>query len=173
MTTIYMDKKNVAIGRKEENESICLVFDVRDWLEQYPDASIVVMCKRPVDENAYPVPSSQITIEDGELSWVLTNSDLAYVGNGQCELICIDDEIVSKGIIYGIKILDALDGGSEPPEPWTGWVEQVAHEAEVAEQAAQDAIDAKNEAQRIVSSYGLITTLISGNNYKMGFEEVE
>lgn len=173
MTTIKMDKKVVVIGRKGENESVQLVFDVKAWLEEYPTASIIVMCKRPVDENAYPVPPAQITIEDGELRWILSSADLQYTGNGQCELICTYDNVIAKDDIYEIKILNALDGGAEPPEPWTGWVEQVAHDAEVAEQAAQDAIAAKEEAQRIVSSYGLVSTLISGNNYKMGFEEVE
>lgn len=166
MITIEMNGPKAVIGRKGENEAVRLSFDVKNWLKDYPTADIVVMCKRPADENAYPVPSAQISIDDGTLYWILSNGDLEYEGTGECELILIDGNTIAKDVIYTIQIARSLDGGAEPPDPWTGWVEQVAADAERAEQAA-------SEAQRIVSEYGLKPTKISGNNYKMGFEEVE
>lgn len=180
MITIEMSGNGVTIGRLLENEAARLAFDVSGWMEEYPNGQISVLCRRPKDADAYPVPIGQISIEDGRLYWVLSSADLAQTGSGLCELILTDGDVRAKSEIYGIWIQKALDGSAEPPEPWESWVDEViekandaADSADAAGRSAEQASESVRQAALIVATYGLRATLISGNKYKMKYDREE
>ena len=198
MITIEMSKPGAVIGRIGENEAARIAFNIGGWLRDYPDGQISVLCKRPLDPGAYPVPSEQIAIDGGTLYWTLSSADLAQTGSGQCELILTDDGVKAKSEIFGILIRDALDGSAEPPEPWQGWIDDLtdlmdekiadaaaevtnahaeavaaAESADNAAGSAQEASESARQAAIIVATYGLQATQITGNKYKMAYGREE
>lgn len=48
----------ILLGRLGENEYTRVAFDVSNWLDQYPDASISIANMRPGDTDAYPVSAA-------------------------------------------------------------------------------------------------------------------
>ena len=153
-------------GKWTENEHRRVVFDISEFATQYPDAEYVLLMQRPYDDDAYPVPSGQIEIADGKLYWTLASGDLAQKGRGKCEIIVQSGLVIAKDDVYSIYIDEAIEYGSEPPEPWQGWVIQVAGDADRAEAAA-------GRAEHAAEHFRLIAEKISGNNYIMslGTEE--
>ena len=174
MITIEMNRPGITIGRIGENERTRIRFDISEWLAEYPDGQLTVLCRRPRDAAAYPVPPSQI-IRDGEaLYWTLSDADLAQTGSGLCELVLRENNVKAKSEIYGIWISDALDGEAEPPEPWESWIDTItdlmdekigeaAHQVDLAADqvalaadqvrlAQQEVTNARREAEAAASS---------------------
>ena len=152
-------------GKWQENEYRRIVFDVSEFAV-FDDPLYVVLMQRPYDENAYPVPSDQIEVDDGKLYLTLTSGDLAQKGKGKCEVIVQNGNVVAKDDVYTVIIDEAIEYGSEPPEPWEDWVTQVAEDAERAETAAE-------RAEYAAEHFQLVAELISGTNYmiSLGTEE--
>lgn len=126
--------KTVLLGRLGENEARTVRFLVGNILYHYPAATFTVLNQRPGDPAAYPVANCEL--EGSYVNWLLTDSDLSKVGNGQCELVARQDGVVVKTVIYTTKIDNALDGAGTPPEPWESWVEDVIDAADRADAAA-------------------------------------
>lgn len=166
MVDVHPVGQIIYAGKWAENEHRRVVFDISEYVSQYPDALYVLLMQRPYDENAYPVPSEQIEISDGKLYWTLTSGDMAQKGRGKCEIVVQSDSIIAKDDVYSIYISEAIEYGSEPPEPWEGWVTQVAEDAERADTAAE-------RAEYAAEHFRLVAEQISGNNYVMslGTEE--
>ena len=124
----------VLLGRLGENEARTVRFLVGNILYHYPAATFTVLNQRPGDPAAYPVANCEL---DGSyVNWLLTDSDLSKVGNGQCELVARQDGVVVKTVIYTTKIDNALDGAGTPPDPWKSWVDDVIDAADRADAAA-------------------------------------
>ena len=139
MVDIVMDStKRTTVGRLGENEHRRLVFDIADLQAMYPDAYYSMLCQRPEDEEAYPVADINLEIADGKLYWLLTNTELAYEGVGQCELVVSYGNVIAKTEIYAIAIAPALDGSGEMPEPWESWTQEVT---ELAREIVSDITD--------------------------------
>lgn len=45
----------ILLGRLGENEYTRVAFDVSNWIEQYPNATLSIANLRPGDTDAYPV----------------------------------------------------------------------------------------------------------------------
>ena len=127
MMLVYATQKGkTPIGRLGENQHRGVIFpETKELLKMYPDAGIVVMHQRPGDPAAYPINPANVHIVDGCVCWIVLNSDVAYEGNGRCEVMITQGSVVALDIIYNTSILDALDGSATPPEPWESWIEQV------------------------------------------------
>lgn len=133
----------IPLGRLGENECTQILFDVSEWLEEHPSCAIGLYNLRPEETDSYPV--SAIEIDGNDAVWTIKNSDLAIVGRGRCELVAIEGNTVVKSAIYATKVLEALDGNGEAPEPWEDWKEdfiELKDEVEAAAEAAQDASEA-------------------------------
>jgi len=148
MIEVVANKKSpIQIGRLGENEHIKVKFpEATAMLEEYPDAALSLIVKRPGEDESYP--AATVEIEDNVLYWTITSADLAFEGRGQCELKAVVGSVVAKSIIYTTEIFEALDGAGTPPEPWDSWqteftkvyddTAKVAQEAKDAAQAIQD-----------------------------------
>lgn len=139
---------SLPLGRLGENERTQFVFDVSEWLEEYPDAAFSLYFQKPYESESYPVVTEET--EDGKVTWTVGASELAEPGDGKCELVAVDGETVVKGHIWKTKILEALDGAGDPPDPWESWMTeftQMKGDAEDAAEAAEDAQEAAETAQ--------------------------
>jgi len=130
-------KNTISLGRLGENEATVVCFSIKSFLDECPNASFVVLHKRPCDINAYPVSNQFIQINNNNLYWTVQSGDLTCEGSGQCELIASDNGKIIKSVIYRTIVYPSLDENGTPPEPWESWVQDVESAADRAESAAE------------------------------------
>lgn len=131
----------VNLGRVGENQARRVIFDVTDWITEYPSATISLLNQPPGATDAYPVPN--VTVDGDNVYWIIESADVPKYGCGRCELIATQDEVIVKSEIYGTVTQRALDDTGEAPEPWESWQQVFAG-------MVQEANEAVAEAQRIL-----------------------
>lgn len=145
ITITALPSRIINIGRLGENEHRRVAFDISEYLAQYPDATFGLI-HSPSGVTAYPVAT--VAVENEQLIWTVTSSDVTAEGQGRCELIVRQGDTVAKSVIYMTQVLPALDGAGEAPEPWESWQTQMigiaadvdasADRAEAASEAVQN-----------------------------------
>lgn len=140
--TMNVNSINV-LGRLGENDYTQAQFDVYAWLSEYPEGQITLLNQRSGDSYAYPVAG--VSLSGSTVLWTVSDTDLSKEGVGRCELIMLVDGVVAKSVIYMTKVLPALDGSGEAPEPWESWQTEFAALKDEAVAAADDA-EAASEA---------------------------
>lgn len=139
--------KWLELGRVGENGYRRIVFPIKEWLDEYPDAEVGLLNQRPGDTAAYPVYETEA---DGEyLYWTVMSSALNERGRGKCELRLTKDDVIVKSAIYQTRIDAALDESGEAPEPWESWVSEVTG---AATSAAESMVSAKGYAEEAAQS---------------------
>lgn len=136
---------SIPLGRQGENLRTQIVFPVQEWLEEYPEAVIGLINRRPDENTEYPVLISGI--EDGTVKWTVGAAELANHGNGECTLIAIEDEVVVKSKNYHTVVFRSMSGEGDAPDPWASWVQYFEEKADTAEEAAETAVGAKEDAE--------------------------
>lgn len=149
--------KMIILGKRGENEVEIVRFNVTRWQEMYGEGgNFVLLAERNGDEAPYIVP---IAIEDGIITWTITNADTSVAGFGRCELQYYVGETVSKSITWTTRVIDALGDAGEAPEAYSAWVDEVLAAAQAvtsakdlvescAESATQSATASANSADR-------------------------
>jgi hypothetical protein len=124
----------MCLGKQGENLARIVYFnEFEQWKDTFGEGTCEVLHQRNGDESPYPVA---LEIEDGKVCWKITNADTAVVGDGQCELRYIVDDVVVKSKILVTTVLPSLgDDVAEPPEPQKSWVDQVLEAADKVESA--------------------------------------
>lgn len=144
MNILTMNTSGInVLGRLGENDYTQAQFDVYAWLSEYPAGQITLLNQRSGDSYAYPVAG--VSVSDSTVLWVVSDTDLSKEGVGRCELILLANGTVAKSAIYMTKVLPALDGSGEAPEPWKSWQTEFAALKDEAVAAADDA-EAASEA---------------------------
>lgn len=144
MNILTMNTSGInVLGRLGENDYTQAQFDVHAWLSEYPDGQITLLNQRCGDTDAYPVAG--VSVSGNTVLWVVSDTDLSKEGVGRCELILLANGTVAKSAIYMTKVLPALDGSGEAPEPWESWQTEFAALKDEAVAAADDA-EAASEA---------------------------
>lgn len=144
MNILTMNTSGInVLGRLGENDYTQAQFDVYAWLSEYPDGQITLLNQRCGDTDAYPVAG--VSLSGSTVLWVVSDTDLSKEGVGRCELILLANGTVAKSAIYMTKVLPALDGSGEAPEPWESWQTEFAALKDEAVAAADDA-EAASEA---------------------------
>lgn len=141
-----LESRVTNLGRLGENQHRRVVFDVAGYIKQYPDATFTVLNQLPGETGSYPVPT--VTHDGDNVYWAITNADLTKTGNGRCELLVMQGEVIAKSVIYLTRVGEALDGSGEVPDEWESWqtvfagmkdeAVTAAGEAQSAAQAVQD-----------------------------------
>lgn len=144
----------IELGHQGENLHTRVVFDVSQYLMKYPDATFILLHRQPDTEAAYPVLDVS---RNGEfLYWRVTSGDLTRAGNGRCELLVMQDNVICKSDIYKTCIQMALDGSGTAPEPWLSWqmlMEGMRDDAnEAAERADYAALRAETAAEAMAGA---------------------
>lgn len=134
----------IVIGRVGENEYRRILFPIKEWLDQYPDASAALTHKRNGDTDGYPVSSTE---DDGEyLYWTVTSGDTAKEGCGLAQLTLTSDGTIIKSVIFKTATLPSLADAEDPPEPWQSWADEITKVANDAKGYAEDAKEYADEA---------------------------
>ena len=119
MDIIASANKINVLGKVGENRYTRVLFDISEYYQTYPGATVVLWNQLPGGTDSYPVADA--VADDGTLYWTVTSGDLSKEGIGQCEIVVTVDEVIAKSVKYVTSILPSLDGGGTPPEPWESW----------------------------------------------------
>lgn len=134
----------ISLGRQGENNVETVWFDVSGWAEQYGVGAFELLHERCLDTAPYSCP---ITVSDGVVSWLVRNTDTAYAGRGQAELIYAVNGAVAKSTIYQTNTLRAVDGDADFPDPYDDWLRQMHEDAEFCRENMAEALEAKKDAE--------------------------
>lgn len=142
MNILAEPNKVIRIGKVAENEYTTVKFDIKSFLSIFPNASFELFHKRRKDDDAYPCTTE---IDNDFLLWTVTESDLAYVGEGEAQIIVTNGDIVAKSNIYKTLTVRAISTSEDPPESYQAWVNSVIAAKNSAESSAIQAIEAKDD----------------------------
>lgn len=138
-------KMSIPIGRQGENGVTQIVFKTDKWLEDFPGGTVMLIARRQIDAEPYPV---QLDVVGTSATWTVNNADTAVHGRGECELRWMQDGRILKSQIFDTYCARSLGAESaEPPDPWESWVEEVLQAGSQAQEAAEDAEEAKEAAE--------------------------
>ena len=143
--------QTIVIGRRGTYDTLQVKFDLTNLAETFGDGVAVVAVKRSQDESAYP---AIVTQEESILTWTISETDTAYVGSGECQLMWYVDGGLAKTIIYPMVVMrDILSTAETPPDGYENWVEHLTdlgvetlRNAQNAAQSASDAEAAKDDS---------------------------
>ena len=143
--------QTIVIGRRGTYDTLQIAFDMSYLVESFGNGVAVLAVKRSQDESAYPAVTSQ---EDNTLTWTISETDTAYVGAGECQLMWYVDGGLAKTIIYPMVVMrDILATSEEAPDAYQTWVDDLTalgaetlQNAQDAAQSASDAETAKDDA---------------------------
>lgn len=130
------------LGREGENLARKITFDISDWIEEYGSGDVYLFAERFGDAGPYPV---SVSVEEGIVTWMITNSDAGRHGYGKCELRYIANGVVVKSETWITYTDEALgEAMGEPPAPYESWVDGIISAKESAESAVLRASDFVN-----------------------------
>lgn len=122
----------IPIGRQGENEVETVQFDISGWAEEYGDGTFTLLHQRSRDTAPYECP---IAIDGETVSWIIRNTDTAYGGLGEAQLIYTVNEAVAKSVIFKTKTYNSLDGEVVFPDPYDDWLREIHEDAEVVRES--------------------------------------
>lgn len=165
MNIIYVtSSRSIKLGRRGENNATKVVFSLDDLINEYGEGTAVVMAKRAEDITAYPC----VTTQDGNtVSWLLTETDTQYEGNGAVELFWYVDDVLAKTTIWKTIVLPDIGEPGDAPDPYESWIQtltELSAETLSNAQRAETAADAAEEAvSDVVHMTATVTTLPTGS----------
>lgn len=136
--------QEICIGKRGENNAVCVVFDVSDWRAVYGAGNVQLIHQRNGDKTPYPCP---VEVSGGAALWTITKTDVGNPGIGRAELQYWVGDAIVKSEIFSTKTARSMgDAGEVPPAPATTWLEQMQQlgieteeNAEAAEASAKAA----------------------------------
>ena len=124
-----------------------LQIDCREWLDKYPQLKNYRIEVMPPTGDFY---FAVTTMEDGILTWHLSQADTLAAGDGRFQVVAIGDDGERKTSDHPvISVVDIIPGPADenPPDGFEVWTDKVAQNAGVAEQAAETAEQAADRAE--------------------------
>ena len=134
------------LGMQGENKARTIQINMKDWLEDWPGAAIVLTVKRPGDSNFYP---ADIDLEGNVLSWTLTRADVANAGEGEAQLVLKNgDDVELRSRVVRTVVEESLSGTlTDAPMPQENWITSVLATGETSKANAKAAADSASEAK--------------------------
>lgn len=137
--------QTIVIGRRGTYDTMQIAFDLSYLVESFGNGVAVLAVKRSQDESAYP---AVVTQEDNTLTWTVSETDTAYVGAGEAQLMWYVDGGLAKTIIYPMVVMrDILATSEEAPEAYQEWVDALLAEGAETLRNAQDAAQSASDAE--------------------------
>ena len=126
--------KMLRLGQRDENLARSLTFDCSDWLEQYPEASIHILFRRPGESAIVPMST---TLEGTTLTWLIHDFEVGKTGVGNAEFRAVDMAgLRRKSRIIPCSIEETLLGDDETVLYTQDQVDEtLAHISEAAQAA--------------------------------------
>lgn len=146
--------KPIELGYQGENRRRAYIFDVREWLGEYPDGIVGLLHRRAKDRAAWPIPS--FDVENGYGKWIVTRTDTKDRGNGELILVLKDaNDIVIKSAIWTTNVDRSLSTTDEAaPTVEAGWEERLITYKDISEAAAVRAENAVAHTPKISDETG-------------------
>ena len=145
--TIQKESKIVylQIGQNYEHLAETKQFDVSEWVSEFPDATIYMLFKRPGEEAVAPV---QTTLEDGILTWTISNWETGVLGVGFAEIRAIDSStgMVKKSHVIPCSIEASVTDEDAAPD-YPSWVDRMLRYGENVESVYEGLTDAITEGK--------------------------
>ena len=110
-----LGRSTICLGRQLDHEARKILFDVRDWLEKWPGATIAGFAIPPIGEG-YPIT---LDVSDGIAAWTIRNSDTATAGHGMVQLVLLGkngEKLHSANAATQIGTSVAASAGDTPPD---------------------------------------------------------
>lgn len=126
------------IGRRGENDYCKVIFDVTEWLAEWPGGTVQALYWRPDKKMTILASGATTTIE-----WIPSRTDTAVAGVGLVEFRLMSGETLGKKAPIYVMIRNApKESGEQPAEEDPDWVSETIQAVE----------DAKNDAEAAASS---------------------
>jgi len=129
--------KTIDLGKRGENKVREIEFDLRDWIAEYPGASVALYVSQP-NTTVYLATTNMV---DGVLRWPIIDTYTAIPGFGDAEIVLsgTDGERL-KSVTASIFVSDSLSDGApgEAPDYMRPYVDQVAENAAKVEEALEE-----------------------------------
>ncbi len=111
------------IGQNYEHLAENKQFDVSEWVEAYPDATIYILFRRPGEDVVAPV---QTTLEDGILTWTISNWETGIIGVGFAEIRAIDSTtgLVKKSHVIPCSVEASVTNEDTAPD-FPSWIDRM------------------------------------------------
>ena len=101
------EMRTLPLGRRYENERTQFVFDVSEWLEEFPEGTIVLLTMLPWAAETYE-PTIEGPDEEGKITWTITSTETAGEGRGCCQLMLTEDTTIARSMAWDTKIEKGL-----------------------------------------------------------------
>lgn len=134
----------ISLGKQGENRILTVQFPISGWEDEFGSGAFQLLHKRSMDDVPYPCP---IEVADGYVTWVVRNSDTAYAGRGQAQLVYVVNGAVAKSIIYETYVQKAIGGDGDFPEPYEEVLTNILEEAEYIHEHLNDADQGAEDAE--------------------------
>lgn len=154
MRILIADNQVLQIGKQGEDNALQVRFPIADWITAYGHGTFQLMHKRSCDAEAQPVI---VTSDEDYAYWTVRNSDVAYAGLGECELLYFVGGTLAKSHTWAtLTIASIMPSGETPPEPWESWIEQVLAAGSQAKESADAAkvseVNAESSAEEATTA---------------------
>lgn len=129
------DLAYIPLGRQGENNAQKVIWPgiADSWARLYGDGVFALKVQRQGDNAMYP---ANVTSENGDVVWVLSNADTAKVGDGVAILEYRVGSTVAKSRAWRtVTEWSPGDETTEPPEAYQSWVDKVLAAGATAEAA--------------------------------------
>lgn len=146
------------LGYVGEGNTRKITIDMREWLKDFPTATVVVEVVRP-DRYKY-LPATEM--KDGILTWVVNPGEVRIAGKGFAQIAAIDldtgDEYRSRivGTIIAESLSDFTGIELEDADPAVKWVNKVLLAADNAFDSERAAKLAAELAEQAAANGGYI-----------------
>ncbi len=146
MRIVKANKPVLFLGMKGEDRATQVRFPVAtQWRQIYGEGVFALAFLRPTEV----APYACVIGEDGDdVTWDITSTEVAIVGDGKAELLYFVDGALAKSATYMTHSVDSITAvEGDPPEPWESWIEDVLAAGSQAQQAAEQAETAASDAE--------------------------
>lgn len=123
----------VPLGHQMEDETRAVIYDISDWITELGNGVVNIAVLRPGE--IVPYLASNVSVTDGIITWVLTQTETAVAGEGLCEIRYYptgssgEYTDLAKSKLFRTMVEKSLTTTGEPPLPPTDWLEQIRTEA--------------------------------------------
>ena len=139
---VDLNRVTINLGFQGENEHTTVIFDCKKAFDEYPDAVCSLSVVSPHGEK-YP---AIITRNGDYVEWVVTDSDLAYHGDGQLQLTFMQGNVKKKTYKPKTHIDESIIENGNPPSGVENWLDTANQTlAELPTTAKQYALSALDE----------------------------
>ena len=178
MRILIAENRVLNIGKTGENNDLQIRFPISDWVTPGYTGTFQLLHRRSKDTIAQPVT---VASDDEYVYWLVSESDVAYVGEGSCELQYNAPGIVGKSKTWVTEVYPSESPvGETPEEPFKSWMDNVLaaasnvkQSAESAKESAESAESAKDLAKESAESAKESANVAQGAVNKMSYVNFE